>query len=465
MNPTAHEPVTKPGPSVSKDRRFLAHTVPGHPLTYLIDIAVLQKLEELGAGGLRAVPRRGLEVGGWLTGHTEASSSGRIIVVEDAVVFDTDYSFGPDFRISESDQQRLSQQLPAGRTNIVGIFRSHTRTEPAPTVDDHEFWHNIEPKQGGALLTVQPTLRGISTATLFRHTTTGFEREIEFPLREQVLEESEFVIVAEPGTPAARALPDPAPTIANRQGRVLALAAVVVALLLFVAYLQWHRAIPSQGPIEVTKTRSSDPVTVLGDTIEPGKDPSNPSHSQPSDPDKTTASEPIGEPPAIDRSKQPGASPGNPPPPVKPADPKAAASTTQTPSAPAEQQEWFSPRKVTLETVPEPVLKRLWNGIPGVRKLQRGFRGGKSYSPATSAKQVNPAYPIKLQSLVRNSPPIVVRVHIDERGRVERAKVLSKNVDSRLRQASIDAIRQWRFKPATLDGKPVASRINVIFHF
>ena len=60
---------------------------------------------------------------------------------------------------------------------------------------------------------------------------------------------------------------------------------------------------------------------------------------------------------------------------------------------------------------------------------------------------------------------IHVQVRIDENGRVVDAEVLGKGGNPALEYAALDAARNWRFQPAQLKGKPVASEATIPFRF
>jgi TonB family protein len=64
---------------------------------------------------------------------------------------------------------------------------------------------------------------------------------------------------------------------------------------------------------------------------------------------------------------------------------------------------------------------------------------------------------------------VVVRVHIDERGGVTGAQVVSKGpkfeINRELETAAIDAAKQWRFEPARLNDKPISADHYITFVF
>jgi len=65
---------------------------------------------------------------------------------------------------------------------------------------------------------------------------------------------------------------------------------------------------------------------------------------------------------------------------------------------------------------------------------------------------------------------ISVLVRIDPKGAVDTAKVVASTGEpspsrSYMRLASLNAARQWRFRPATAAGKPARSESTLVFSF
>lgn len=69
------------------------------------------------------------------------------------------------------------------------------------------------------------------------------------------------------------------------------------------------------------------------------------------------------------------------------------------------------------------------------------------------------AYPIKSVAF----GTVVLEVHLDATGEIEDVSV-ERDIPPLTEQA-LQAIKQWRFKPATLGGKPVKSVVPVAFMF
>lgn len=77
---------------------------------------------------------------------------------------------------------------------------------------------------------------------------------------------------------------------------------------------------------------------------------------------------------------------------------------------------------------------------------------------------VSPVYPAEARKNHIEGTTVVKAV-IDEQGEVQDLTVTKSSGHPGLDQAAIDAISQWRFKPATLDGKPVAVYYNLTTDF
>jgi protein TonB len=75
---------------------------------------------------------------------------------------------------------------------------------------------------------------------------------------------------------------------------------------------------------------------------------------------------------------------------------------------------------------------------------------------------VSPVYP----SLARNQHvggDVKIDALIDANGRVTSMNVLSG--PTLLHQAAMDALRQWKYQPATLDGKSIPMHLTITIQF
>ena len=85
-----------------------------------------------------------------------------------------------------------------------------------------------------------------------------------------------------------------------------------------------------------------------------------------------------------------------------------------------------------------------------------------SATPPRLLEGPRPEYPQALRSR-RIGGTVAVQVTIDETGRVTNATAVSG--PGPLRQVAADAVRSWRYQPATLNGVRTASTTTVSFHF
>ncbi len=82
----------------------------------------------------------------------------------------------------------------------------------------------------------------------------------------------------------------------------------------------------------------------------------------------------------------------------------------------------------------------------------------------TLLQKVDPKYPADAKS-EKVQGTVKVQAIIDTQGNVAEATA-SESPDARLSQAAVDAVRQWKFKPAhTLAGKPVKAKTTITVNF
>ena len=112
----------------------------------------------------------------------------------------------------------------------------------------------------------------------------------------------------------------------------------------------------------------------------------------------------------------------------------------------------------------------------GAEALNAGLVGGNN-QPSAPAAPLPVGGDVKQAELISKVPPlypamaktqhvsgnVMVDALIDAKGRVTTMKVVSG--PTLLRQAAMDALKQWKYQPATLDGKPVAMHLTVTLQF
>jgi protein TonB len=87
---------------------------------------------------------------------------------------------------------------------------------------------------------------------------------------------------------------------------------------------------------------------------------------------------------------------------------------------------------------------------------------GGDVRAAKLISSVSPAYPAMAKT-EHVAGDVKIDALIDVNGRVTTMKVLSG--PALLQRAATDALRQWKYQPATLDGKPVAMHLTVTLQF
>jgi TonB family protein len=95
--------------------------------------------------------------------------------------------------------------------------------------------------------------------------------------------------------------------------------------------------------------------------------------------------------------------------------------------------------------------------------LSQGPAMGTEARPAFPVVFPDPAiYPWQLPKGLQGD--VIVEVTIDEQGSVTETRILQslqRDIDAKV----LDTLKNWRFKPATVDGVAISSRQDVHFHF
>jgi len=114
---------------------------------------------------------------------------------------------------------------------------------------------------------------------------------------------------------------------------------------------------------------------------------------------------------------------------------------------------------------------------PGAEALGAGLVGDNNKQPSAPVVPLPVGGDVKLAKLILSVPPkypalaksqhvsgnVLVDALIDAGGRVTTMKVVSG--PSLLHQAAMDALRQWKYQPASLHGKPVPMHLAVTIQF
>jgi TonB family protein len=91
------------------------------------------------------------------------------------------------------------------------------------------------------------------------------------------------------------------------------------------------------------------------------------------------------------------------------------------------------------------------------------IRVGGSVTPVRLIRQPKPAYPAELQQLGVEGT-VVMKAIISKNGTVLNPTVVN-TVDPRLAKAALDAVSQWQYEPALLNGEPVETVTTITLDF
>lgn len=139
-------------------------TQPQCPFVIEYSPQVMEEIRMAVVSAFHALPHGGLEIGGILMG----SSSAERVTITEFRPLACEHAFGPSFRLSESDHERLSTAIAEAQKaelTVVGWFHSHTRTAIFLTDADLEIQnqHFKDPRQIAVVLkpvALKPTLCG-----------------------------------------------------------------------------------------------------------------------------------------------------------------------------------------------------------------------------------------------------------------------------------------------------------------
>lgn len=172
-----------------------------------------------------------------------------------------------------------------------------------------------------------------------------------------------------------------------------------------------------------------------------------------------------------------------PPPPPPPPPPSGAVTPTRTKPVERPREQFVQPTE-TPQNVPQPessgaeqeptdagveggVVGGVEGGVVGGvvggviggtvggtgTTLEQPVRVGGDVKPPVAVNRVQPVYP-EIARRSRTEGIVVVEAIIDRDGNVTDARVL-KGLPFGLDQAALDAVKKWKFKPGTLNGRPV----------
>ena len=91
------------------------------------------------------------------------------------------------------------------------------------------------------------------------------------------------------------------------------------------------------------------------------------------------------------------------------------------------------------------------------------FRPGGNVKDPVRIYYVEPAYP-KAAIAAKIEGTVILEAVIGKDGKIKNVKII-KSLNPLLDQTAVEAIRQWRYTPSTLAGRPIEILLTVIFNF
>ena len=110
-------------------------------------------------------------------------------------------------------------------------------------------------------------------------------------------------------------------------------------------------------------------------------------------------------------------------------------------------------------------LHTVWNATPPIVRLnvENALRVGGDVKAPVVLSRVEPHYPEAARA-DRVSGIVIVEVLIDKSGVVKDALIL-RDLPHGIGPSALEAVRQWRFAPATRNGEPVDVLFNLTVNF
>lgn len=148
----------------------------GGNFRFRLDDEVRRRIEFLVREGIKALPHRGLEIGGLLLGGSEDAGDS-LLTVTDIVPLDIEHRFGPAFRPSENDRkvflEALEQHGADPNARVVGYYRSQLVEAAAIRPEDHQVLDWLLHGKRSWLLLIEAPKNEASFANIYSRTAEG----------------------------------------------------------------------------------------------------------------------------------------------------------------------------------------------------------------------------------------------------------------------------------------------------
>ena len=147
---------------------WLVWEVPGKPVSVRLSLDVVSRLGMAVQEGFKALPRRGLEIGGLLVGTARDAGSLTVVDIDDFEPVESEHATGPSYVLSDADRRLLKERLTARQATtrlppVVGLYRSHSRKDFAITPEDASLFSTYCPKASDVFLLIKSNEAGPPT--------------------------------------------------------------------------------------------------------------------------------------------------------------------------------------------------------------------------------------------------------------------------------------------------------------
>lgn len=124
---------------------------------------------------------------------------------------------------------------------------------------------------------------------------------------------------------------------------------------------------------------------------------------------------------------------------------------------PKPEKPWPDLRALICRPAPPPLISQLPSDQSGIFRLQPGV------TPPEPIFQPAPSYPRIARDVVVQGH-VIIEAIVDHTGKVIDARVL-RGIGFGCTEAALDAVRKWRYRPATANGKPASVYFTETFVF
>jgi hypothetical protein len=414
---------------------------------------------------LKSLPKRGAEIGGFLT---KSASSPEDLFADGVELVPSEHLFGPSYHLSPSDLDMFRDRVENSEYAPVGYFRSSTRLEMRVEQEDIEVLRAVLPGATFIVL-VRPYPNGNSGVRIFAgenlDLVSEFEVKMSFvPFPELPVETVDVERATPPTEPERQLLKPAASEGGSRKLVYLGIGAILlIAVLMFVVNTARRTQLPINAPVKLSTpaTPTSIPLDLRvekqGDNFRVTWNRNLPELKNAtgilSIDDRVRPREL-----QLDAAQIASGS-------VVYVSEAADLMFRLNVTAENGRQLSESVRIVIDRPQPTPVAVTREDAVtPEIRSWASAVPRVAGYRPAIPLRRVRPEIPV---SLVPRRIAVQVMVSLDAGGHVTEGHAIGPRGASseKLAELVVDAAKQWTFEPAKVRGRGVASDYTIVYSF